>query len=246
MLEAVYNKMQEITEKKLTPWSKLQRHQQDQVASLVEAVKLVMYKNPLKFKAIVYDIELANDPKAIGGWDAYDKMEISCIGTYDYETDQYRIFQHDEIGECIEFLHSSKMIIGFNNVGFDDNVMKARGLKVGKVKSFDILREIWKAKGLDPDNTSPMTHGGTGLDRTSTLTFGNRKSGQGAHAIKLWEERKVGELYSYCLNDVRLTKKLMDRIARGEPINSGKPSQVLNIHFDSTPFLGDAEQSSLF
>lgn len=245
MIQEVYQHFQQLSQIK-TPWEKLSQKQKDMISMVAEATEIANNTNPFKFKVIVYDIELANDPKAIGGWGAYDKMEVSCIGTYDYSENQYRIWQHTEIADCISFLHTARMIVGFNNISFDDNVLKARGLKLDMITSYDILREIWKGMGLDPINTNPVTHGGTGLGRTSTLTFGSKKSGEGAHAMKLWEEGKYAELYSYCLNDVRLTKKLMDRIVRGKPLNSGNPSRVINVPFSSGDFLAEATQETLF
>lgn len=245
MLEHVYQEIGRLMNAELPEWKSLPKKKRDNLALVTEAVKNIYLKNPCNFKALVYDIELANDPTKIG-WRSYDKLEISCVGTYDYVENVYRIWQPSELKELIDFMHSFKMVIGFNNVSFDDNVMKARGFQPTKVKIFDILREMYKACGLDPDHTSPLTHGGFNLDRTSTLTLGSHKTGHGAHAMQLWEEGKYGELHSYCMNDVRLTKKLMDRIMRGEPVVSGKPQRVLNIPFSHDIFLNGAKQESLF
>lgn len=244
MLSDIYLIYKNLSGKELPDFNKLSDKNKDNFAMILEAFKIFYTKNPFKSKAIVYDIELANDPKLIGGWESYDRMEISCIATYDYETNVYRIWQHNEIEECIKFLESSKIIIGFNNINFDDKVMKSKGMKFDALLCVDVLRELWKSANLDPENSQPITHGGFSLDRVSTLTFGMKKTGKGAYAMQLFEEGKIGELYSYCLNDVRLTKKLMDRIVRGEPINAGNPSRVLFPLFDSS-ILADAQQTSL-
>jgi len=172
---------------------------------------------------IIYDLEIINcipdhtKPALPGyryceGWHDHEHMGISVLCAYDYETDRYRVFCEDNFQEFRDLVKRPRLCVGFNNINFDNKVLRANGVEVPEEFSYDILREIWRAAGLDPTRFSPKTHGGYGLDAVCKTNFNMTKTGHGAKAPEQWQRGEVGAVIDYCLEDVRLTKCLLDRI----------------------------------
>ncbi|WP_175992395.1 ribonuclease H-like domain-containing protein [Burkholderia vietnamiensis] len=187
--------------------------------------------------SLIYDLEIAKAILGRGedrvdgiqycdGWHDHAGMGISVIGAYDYAESRYRVFCADNIVEFLELCDARAPLVSFNGIGFDDKVINAYAKTAihGSVAMprepfrYDLLAEIWRAAGLDP-TFGGNSHTGYGLDATCEVNFGIRKSGNGAHAPIAWQQGRVGEVIDYCLNDIRLTKRLFDHaVVLGEPI----------------------------
>lgn len=176
--------------------------------------------------AVVYDIEirkgiLGKNEKAVpgieycAGWHDRANMGVSVVCGYDYRTDQYRVFFEDNFEELKLFLtEGSPALISFNGLAFDNKVLE---LSVENCRftpdesDYDILVELWKGAGLDPEFRYP-THTGFGLDACAKANLGAAKTGNGALAPVWWQQGHFGKLVDYCLTDVKLTKALLDRV----------------------------------
>lgn len=168
-----------------------------------------------------------------GGWRDFEGMGISVIGAYDYRTDRYRAFCADNFGQFLDLVNGADMVIGFNSLGFDNPLCRANGIEVPENKSWDLLAEIWAGAGLSREFQYP-SHLGFGLDACSAANFGTQKSGHGATAPVDWQRGRVGRVIDYCLDDVRLTKNLVDRVmACGFLVDPRDQGRVIRI---SLPF----------
>lgn len=186
--------------------------------------------------ALIYDIEIVKavpdkkSPRLEGveycaGWEDHANMGISVIGAFDYKEDRYRVFCDDNFREFKELCEKRTPLVSFNGLGFDDKVLTKCGVidltkEAKKLRndhgvyggaSYDILVELWSAAGLARTFNYP-THIGFGLDATAKANFGGAKTGNGALAPVEWQRGNVGAVIDYCLQDVRLTKRLFDRI----------------------------------
>ena len=183
---------------------------------------------------IIFDIEIANaippkngelipDIKYAKGWDYPATMGIACIGVYDYTKDTYRVFGEYELEDFQNLIEKHDSFIGFNNIGFDNKVLRAFDVKISDKKSYDILAEIYSALG--------SRQKGCKLDNVIEANFGSAgKTGNGADAPILWQRGFHTKVIDYCLNDVRLTKKLLDKIIRFGYLNSPiYPKEFLKI-----------------
>lgn len=183
---------------------------------------------------LVYDIEIIKgilgkgeqplpDIEYCDGWKDHKNMGISVVGVYDYVEDRYRVFLEDNFPALQALINERKVIVGFNNRSFDDAVMRANGFLIPEERSYDILVEVWRGVGLGPDFSYP-SHLGYGLEAICAINFGMGKSGHGAHAPIQWQRGNYGDVIDYCINDVRITKTLLDRIiGRGSIINPKNP-----------------------
>lgn len=178
----------------------------------------------------IYDIEIQNaiPPKNPAdrisgieyceGWHDYKNMKIAVIGAYDYTTDKYHIFGEKDLEQFTVFAALHDVAVGFNNLNFDNNLLAANGVIMSEKTSYDILFEISRKTG---------TFKGYGLENCVKANFPNTaKSGNGATAPIDWQRGNQTKIINYCLNDVRITKMLLDKIIRfgyiNSPIKSGE------------------------
>ena len=188
---------------------------------------------------IIYDCEIvkAIPPKDgslidgieyCDGWRDFENMGISVIGAYDYVEDRYRIFCEDNFGAFQDLADSADLVVGFNSIAFDNALCAASGITVPKEKSYDILVETWKAHGLGPKFVYP-SHMGFSLDAIAASNLQEKKSGNGAMAPVDWQQGRIGSVIDYCLQDVRLTKRLMDMILEFGQLISPKTNELVDI-----------------
>lgn len=178
----------------------------------------------------VFDLEIQKRiDQCSRGWSSHDEMGISVLCLFDYREQRYRVFDGNNAAEAIKILHTYDLVVGFNIVNFDWKVIKASWADLCKSavprtsRDYDILREIWIAKGLNPDVFRPETHGGYKLDDVAFDTIGLRKSGDGALAPVLFQEGRLSELYDYCIRDVQIEKELFEFVAKhGYVIRGGR------------------------
>jgi hypothetical protein len=179
----------------------------------LEIIKAIPPRNPL---------ERLDDIDYCAGWAALDQMGVSVIGCYDYRDDRYRVFLKDNFDEFRDLVYGCPAVIGFNNAKFDNAVLKACGIvDIWEEKTYDILQEIWAANGA---RFSP-----SGLDAVCKANFGTSKTGNGALAPVDWQRGNYGKVIDYCMNDVRMTKQIMDLVLSGASIISPKDGKLLNL-----------------
>ena len=138
----------------------------------------------------IYDIEIANPIPSPGvepvagvtyakGWDYPATMGIACIGVYEYTTDKYRVFSEYELDAFQKLVDSHDVRIGYNNIKFDNGVLRACEIKIEDRRCYDILTEIFRALG--------SFQKGCKLDDVIKANFSNAgKNGDGATAPILW------------------------------------------------------------
>lgn len=163
------------------------------------------------------------------GWRDFQGMGISCIGGWQSWDDRYRVFAkpvsgspqaaiRDIVLPIIYAIDRTDYVITFNGVGFDGPLMAEHGVIIPPEKHVDLLVQIWLAHGLSPTFCYP-THTGFGLDACCKANGIGDKSGHGALAPVDWQRGKYCEVIDYCLNDIWLTKELLERCLRGQFIS---------------------------
>lgn len=187
-------------------------------------------------KALIYDCEIikaippnGNEPLQDGieycsGWGDHANMGVSVIGVYSYEQDRYRVFCKDNWADFSSLLMAADIAVGFNNIGFDDKLLKATGIlpEYEDTKRYDIMREVMAAAGS-------ASFAGFSLDAICKATLNEGKTGNGAVAPVQWQRGEIGSVVDYCLMDVRLTKRLFDRALAGAPIRDPKTMREIKL-----------------
>ena len=186
---------------------------------------------------LIYDLEIVKaipdrkkarepDIEYCAGWDDHANMGVSVIGAYDVIEHRFRVFTKEAFGD-FEALAKDRMVIGFNSIHFDDRVLAAIGINV--TTEWDLLQEMWVAAGLGRE-FKLSSHIGFGLDATAKANGFSGKTGWGGAAPIQWQRGEYGRVIDYCLEDVRLTWRLVKQVLElGELQDPRNPSKTLNI-----------------
>ena len=128
------------------------------------------------------------------------QLRVSVVGIYDSYDDAFLCFEEKELTRLEERLKLAELIVGFNINGFDMKVLGPCLLTdCRKFRVLDLLEELHKVCGHR-----------VSLQSLAQGTFQDSKSGSGWNAIQLFKDGRMDELKNYCLDDVRITKKIYE------------------------------------
>ena len=161
---------------------------------------------------VFYDLEtkyLADEIE--GGWTNCGAMEISVLCVV-------RDFKGRQITEFYDSYNRKKFLeryycnkdftlISFNGLGFDNKVIEGSWTPKNSKLAYEIDLCFEGKKTL---KLLDLKVKGCSLDSLATATLGIGKSGDGAEAPILYRNNNFADLYTYCLNDVMLTKQLAE------------------------------------
>lgn len=169
-------------------------------------------------RKIVFDIETKNTFREVGSREAED-LDISLLAIYDSKTDEYSSFLEDDLQELWPILESADSLIGYNSDHFDIPLLnKYYPGDLTKLKSVDLMKEIQNSLGRRLK-----------LDDVAKATLGEQKSGHGLQAITWWKEGKVDKVRKYCIQDVKVTKRVYDYAMENEHIKYPEGGDVRKV-----------------
>lgn len=199
---------------------------------------------------VVVDVEIQKTIEDTpGGWDATDQLGVAVACVWEYRTQRMRVYGPEDVVQLQERLLKADRISGFNIWNFDFPVIwgisksQWKQLRDGTFaytakeewpnlpsllkRTDDMLRRIWQALNLDPDNFAPKTHGGWGLNYVALATLGYAKIGYGGDAPKWFQKGLIQKVVNYCADDVALERDLTDYVERyGRVLNGSKTLKV--------------------
>ncbi|MGL1932437.1 MAG: DEAD/DEAH box helicase [Desulfotalea sp.] len=176
--------------------------------SLVEVARKPIKKmiTPVTRKQIfpsrygVFDLETKRSAEDVGGWHNISEMGMSLGVLYDSKLEEYVTYLEDEVDALVDHLCQLEMIVGFNNIRFDNQVLYGHGFtKHLQVPSLDILQVIKEKLGYR-----------LSLDRLAKATLGCEKSADGLQALQWYKEGRIDLIQKYCKKDVEITKQVFD------------------------------------
>lgn len=200
---------------------------------------------------VVYDLECINSPVPLSeagikkyiysnGWDDYVGMGISVCAWYDYRTDTIDFFTEYDLENKTEsvirfsdIIQSGELISGFNINKYDNNMLRAHGIKINDNQCYDIYAQWLNALGLDPNNWDYKTHGGYKLDAMLSANGLENKNGDGADAPFMWQEGKHKEVIDYCKHDVKVETSLLNCIFEYGGLISPKTGKLVRMMIPS-------------
>ena len=148
-------------------------------------------------KNIVYfDLETQKAADEVGGWGNIRDMRMSIGVTYSTARGGYRIYGEKQVGELIEELRRADLVVGFNSVRFDYEVLVGHNafFDPHQIPTLDMLVELERV----------LKHR-LSLDSIADATFGVGKTSEGLQAIRWFKEGKLLEIAEYCCFDVKIT-----------------------------------------
>lgn len=169
---------------------------------------------------IVYDIEIEKcipdrraqpDPslRYCAGWNDHANMGIAVLCAFDTRDEMPHVYCADNLGAFRELI-DGQLVAGFNNRGFDDKLLAANGITVGR--SWDLCYAMRKACGEPETFTPGVTKGGRRLDDICRANLPVTKSMHGELAPVEWQRGRIGGVIDYCMRDVMLTLTLIRKL----------------------------------
>jgi len=146
---------------------------------------------------VYFDLETQRTANDVGGWDKKHEMGMSLGVTYSSRDKCYEIFGEDRAEQLIKRLQRADLVVGFNHVRFDYDVLMAYtilDLRENLV-SFDLLQEVERIAGHRLK-----------LEDIAQATLGVGKTADGLDAIRWWREGKILDIAKYCCFDVKVTR----------------------------------------
>lgn len=146
---------------------------------------------------VFFDLETRRTANDVGGWGNKHKMGISVAVTFSTKLNEYMIYTEDEAGALIEQLKRADLVVGFNHIGFDYEVLMGHSIFDfrDQLRSLDMLIDLEKALGHRIK-----------LDAVAAATLGAGKTADGLDALKWWQQGEVAKIAEYCCYDVKVTK----------------------------------------
>ena len=158
-------------------------------------------------KALVLDIETSDVFDSVKR--KPEDLHLSVVGVFNYTTNEYTAYTPDTLSDLWISMQTVNTLIGFNSNHFDIPILnKYAPMDLQKeYKSIDLLESVRFSLGRR-----------IRLDWIAEGTLGIQKSGDGLQAVKWWAEGEVEKVKSYCLDDVKITKKIFDYAVQNEQL----------------------------
>lgn len=151
-------------------------------------------------KVVVFDVETQRSFDEVGGRTQFHKLGVSAAVAYRYDLDQFLECTEETIGELLNLLLEADLVVGYNILGFDYEVLRAytdRDLR--RLPTVDLMRDLEARLGFRPK-----------LDSVVQPTLGVGKTADGLQALEWWRRGEVDKIMAYCRDDVRVTRDLYD------------------------------------
>jgi DEAD/DEAH box helicase domain-containing protein len=148
-------------------------------------------------KNIVYfDLETQRSAEEVGGWNNIRDMRMSVGVTFSSQRGSYKIYGEKQVDDLVAELMRADVVIGFNHVNFDYEVLHAyTAFDLKQVPALDLMVELQKT----------MNHR-LSLDAIAVSTLGVEKTSEGLQAIRWFREGKLLDIAEYCCYDVKITR----------------------------------------
>ena len=148
---------------------------------------------------LFFDLETQKSFDEVGGRQNLRQLRVSVAVTCD-ATGQFHEYQEADVQKLIEQLKCAELVVGYNIIGFDYEVLRAYTMeRLEAIQTVDMLRDIYQQLGFR-----------VALDSVAGATLGAKKSGDGLDAIRWFRQGEIAKLLSYCRQDVQITRQVYE------------------------------------
>ena len=149
---------------------------------------------------VVFDLETQNSFDDVGGYRNTRALKMSVGVTWNSLDQAFHRYSEKDIPALIAELESAALVVGFNVLSFDYEVLMAYTTEpLRNLPTTDMLDHIYRRLGFRVK-----------LDDLARATLNVQKSGNGLDAIRWWRAGEIEKLYSYCEKDVDITRQLYE------------------------------------
>jgi DEAD/DEAH box helicase domain-containing protein len=151
---------------------------------------------PVGRDVLVFDLETQRSFQDVGGRSQMRELGMSVGVVYSFRTDRFLSFFEADADALIETLLGAELVVGFNLLGFDYEVLKGyRDAPFSEINTLDIMVDLHGKLGFRPK-----------LDSVVQATLGAAKTADGLQALTWFREGRLDLIERYCIDDVRLTR----------------------------------------
>ena len=149
---------------------------------------------------VVFDLETQNSFDDVGGYRNTRALKMSVGVTWNSADQSFHRYGEQDVPALIEELKSASLVVGFNVLSFDYEVLMAYTSEpLRNLPTTDMLDHIYRRLGFRVK-----------LDDLARATLNAKKIGDGLDAIRWWREGRLDTLYEYCEQDVDVTRRLWE------------------------------------
>ena len=185
-------------------------------------------------RAITFDIETSNVFSATSRNDL-SQLNLSVVAIHDSETNEYSSYSQEELPKLWAILEQADMLIGYNSDAFDIPILnKYYAGDLTKIHSLDLMIEVQKVLGRR-----------IRLQSLAEATLNVGKSGDGLKAVEWWAQGLYDKVREYCIEDVRITRKLFDYALAKGVLKYKDLNTIKDIRIDTRNWLTPRETPSI-
>ena len=149
---------------------------------------------------VVFDLETQRTFQEIGGRHNLRKLGLAVGVTYSTRDGAFRSYTEETVGDLIEELKAANLVVGFNVVEFDYEVLRAyTDYPLRRIPTVDVLQDIYHRLGFR-----------LSLDAVARATLGTNKSADGLQAVRWYRQGQTDKIIEYCKQDVEVTHQLYE------------------------------------
>lgn len=147
---------------------------------------------------VVFDLETQRSFQDVGGRTLMRQLGMSVGVVYSFRDEAFETYFEADAGRLIDRLLGAELVVGFNLVGFDYEVLKGyREVAFDASRTLDIMLVLQARLGFRPKLESVLQ---------ATLAVG--KSADGLQALEWWKQGRLDLIEQYCRDDVARTRDL--------------------------------------
>lgn len=147
---------------------------------------------------LVFDLETQRSFQDVGGRSQMRDLGMSVGVVYSFLDDRFTSYLESEAGALIDALLGAELVVGYNLLGFDYEVLKGyRQAAFEGIPTLDLMVDLHGKLGFRPK-----------LDSVVQATLGAAKTADGLQALAWFREGRLDLIEKYCVEDVRLTRDL--------------------------------------
>ncbi len=149
---------------------------------------------------VYFDLETQNTFDDVGGRAHVARLRMSVGVTFNTADEAFHRYTEATVHELIAELKNAGLIVGFNQLNFDFQVLSAYTQEdLAQRPNVDILDHLYRRLGFR-----------VALDNVAAATLGIGKSGDGLQAVRWWRAGDLENLFAYCEKDVEVTRRVFE------------------------------------
>jgi DEAD/DEAH box helicase domain-containing protein len=147
---------------------------------------------------VYFDLESQKLFQDVGGRDA-SKLLLACGVTWSTERNDFAVYWEKDVDALVAELKSADMVVGFNIISFDYEVLKpyVPNVNFRAFRSVDMLQDIFRTLNFR-----------ISLDSIAKATLGATKTADGVQSVEWFRNGELDKVAEYCKADVDITRRV--------------------------------------